>query len=87
MVAEGDMVVTRFLSTGTQKGDLPAIPGYQPFIPANGKFVRTQELAVHRLFNGKLAEQWELEDNWGASIQAGLIDPDEMTCPPAQLCR
>ncbi len=34
------MVVTRFISTGTHKGGLSAIPGYQPRIPANGKFIR-----------------------------------------------
>ena len=87
MVAEGDTVVTRFLSTGTQKGDLPAIPGYQPLIPANCKPVRIPALALHRLVNGKLAEQWEYEDNWSANIQAGLIDPDKMTFnSPPQRC-
>jgi hypothetical protein len=49
--AEGDMVVTRFISTGTHKGGLSAIPGYQPRIPANGKFIRVPELAVHRVVN------------------------------------
>jgi len=87
MVAEGDMVVTRFLSTGTQKGDLPAIPGYQPRIPANGKFVRIPELAVHRLVNGRLAEQWELQDNWAVNLQAGLIDPDKMSFATPKACR
>jgi len=87
MVAEGDMVVTRFLSSGTQKGDLAAIPGYQPLIPANGKFVRMPDMAFLRLVNGKLAEQWELQDNWVVNIQAGLIDPDKMTFKPASACR
>jgi len=87
IVAEGDMVVTRFLSTGTQKGDLAAIPGYQPRIPANCKFTRTPELALHRLVNGRLAEQWELQDNWALNIQAGLIDPDKMAFKPAAACR
>lgn len=87
IVAEGDVVVTRFMSTGTQKGDLPAIKGYQPRIPANCKFIQTPEVAVHRLVNGKLAEQWEFEDNWGANIQAGVIDPDKMTFAPSKACR
>ena len=87
MVAEGDMVVTRFVSSGTQKGDLAAIPGYQPLIPANGRFERMPEMAVHRLLNGKLAEQWEIQDNWAVNIQAGLIDPDKMTFKPTQTCR
>jgi len=87
MVAEGDKVVSRFLSTGTMKGDIPAIPGYQPVLPATCKFIRFPELAVHRFVNGKLAEQWDFADNWGANIQAGLIDPDKMTFKPASACR
>ncbi len=87
VVAEGDMVVTRFLSTGTQTGDLAAIPGYQPRIPANCKPIRITALAVHRLVNGRLAEQWEESDNWLANIQAGVIDPDKMTFKPVSACR
>ena len=87
MVAEGDMVVSRFLSTGTQKGDIPAIPGYQPLLPATCNFIRFPELAVHRFVDGKVAEQWDFADNWGANIQAGLIDPDKMTLKPASACR
>lgn len=86
MVAEGDMVVTRFVSSGTQKGDLAAVPGYQPLIPANCKSVRMPEMAAHRLVDGKLAEQWEIQDNWAVNIQAGLIDPDKMTLKPASVC-
>ena len=78
VVAEGDLVVTRFLSTGTMTRDIPAIPGYQPLLPATCKFIRFPELAVHRLVNGKVAEQWDFADNWGANIQAGLLDPDHM---------
>lgn len=86
-VAEGDMVMTRFLSTGTQRGDIAAIPGYQPAIPANGKALRFPELAVHRLANGKVAEQWDFADNWGANIQAGVIDPDKMALRETNACR
>jgi predicted ester cyclase len=85
VVAEGDMVMTRFLSTGTQKGDLPEIPGYAPAIPANGKPLRFPELAVHHLVNGKIAEHWDFADNWGANIQAGLIDPSNW--PASAICR
>jgi hypothetical protein len=34
MVAEGDKVAVRSLSTGTQKRDIPAVPGYSPLLPA-----------------------------------------------------
>ena len=87
MVAEGDKVAARSLSTGTQKGDIPAIPGYQPLLPATCKFIRFPEMAVYRILNGKIAEQWDFADNWGANIQAGLIDPDKMTFKPASACR
>ena len=85
VVAEGNMVMTRFLTTGTQKRDIAEIPGYQPRVPANGKFQRFPELAVHRLENGKIAEQWDFSDSWGANIQAGLIDPSNW--PASVLCR
>src|SRR5215469_3149538 len=49
MVAEGDKVAVRSLSTGTQEGDIPAIPGYKPLLPATCKFIRFPELAVLRI--------------------------------------
>ena len=87
MVAEGDKVAVRSLSTGTMKRDIPAVPGYQPLLPATCKFIRFPELAVLRIVNGKVAEQWDFADNWGANVQAGLIDPDKMTFKPASACR
>ena len=87
MVAEGDKVAVRSLSTGTQKGDIPAIPGYQPLLPATCKFIRFPEMAILRIVNGKVAEQWDFADNWGANIQAGLIDPDKMTFKSVGACR
>jgi len=85
VVAEGNIVVTRSLSTGTQKGDIAAIPGYQPTVPANGKFQRFPEMSVHYLVNGKIAEQWTVSDNWGANIQGDLINPSDW--PASALCR
>ena len=87
VVAEGDVVVTRFLATGTQKGDLPATPGYMPVIPANCKPIRVPALAIFHMVDGRIAEQWESTDTWLANIQAGLIDPDKMTFKPASACR
>jgi predicted ester cyclase len=85
VVAEANMVMTRSLSTGTQKGEMAAIPGYQPMVPANGKFQRFPEMSVHRLVNGKIAEQWTFADNWGANIQGELIDPSNW--PASALCQ
>jgi len=79
------MVMTRSLSTGTQKGVMAWIPGHQPLVPANGKFQRFPEMSMHRLVNGKIAEQWTFADNWGANIQGDLIDPSNW--PASALCR
>jgi len=87
MVAEGDKVAVRSLSTGTMKRDIPAVQGYQPVLPATCKFIRLPELAVLRIVNGKIAEQWDFADNWGANVQQGLIDPDKMTFKPVSVCR
>jgi len=87
MVAEGDKVAVRSLSTGTQKADIPAIPGYSPVLPATCKFIRFPELAVLRIVDDKVAEQWDFADDWGANVQAGLIDPDHMTFKPVSVCR
>ena len=87
MVAEGDKVAVRSLSTGTMRRDIPAIPGYQPVLPVTGKFVRFPELSIPRVVNGKVAEQWDSADNWGANVQAGLINPDKLSFPLTSACR
>jgi len=87
MVAEGDKVAVRSLSVGTMKRDIPAIPGYQPILPATGKLIRFPELSILRVANGKVAEQWDSADNWGANVQAGLINPDKLSFPLTSACR
>ncbi len=87
MVAEGDLVAVRFLSSGTQARDLTAVPHIMPVIPNKHRFVRFPEMEIFRVFNGKLAEQWDISDGWDAFAQAGLFDPDhwpESVCGTAQ---
>ena len=55
MISEGDKVVTRFKSTGTQLG---AFNGLDP----TGKKVTIYETAIYRLANGKIVEQWGFPD-------------------------
>ena len=55
MISEGDKVVTRFKSTGTQLG---AFNGLNP----TGKKVTIYETAIYRLANGKIVEQWGFPD-------------------------
>ncbi|WP_370478479.1 ester cyclase [Tamlana flava] len=55
MISEGDKVVTRFKSTGTQLG---AFNGLDP----TGKKVTIYETAIYRIANGRIAEQWGFPD-------------------------
>jgi predicted ester cyclase len=76
LIAEGDLVAARFTSTGTQARDIPAVPHLQPTVPNKGRFLRMPEMEVFRIANGKLVEQWDLNDGWSANAQLGLFDPD-----------
>jgi predicted ester cyclase len=78
IVAEGNFVATRITTDGTQRGDLAAIPGLSPAIPARGRQLRMTELNLWRIENGKVSEQWDIYDNWGAWMQLGFIDPDRV---------
>ncbi|CAN5798575.1 hypothetical protein BH11BAC3_BH11BAC3_12050 [soil metagenome] len=55
MISEGDKVVTRYKSTGTQQG---------PFngLDSTGKKVTIYETSIYRIANGKIAEQWGFPD-------------------------
>jgi predicted ester cyclase len=79
IIAEGDFVVDRFLSTGTQARDLQPIPHHSPGVLSRGKFLRMPEMEMFKVVDGKLAEQWDFADIWGAEIQLGLYDPDHWT--------
>jgi len=50
IVAEGDLVVTRFLSRGTFDSE--------PGEPTKRKQVTMREFAIHRIRDGKIVEQW-----------------------------
>jgi predicted ester cyclase len=75
-VAEGDLVVDRFYSTGQQARDLDPIPHHSPGVPNRGKSLNMLEMEMFRVVDGKLAEQWLFNDIWGAHAQLGLFDPD-----------
>lgn len=83
LVAEGDLIAARFTSTGTQARDLPALPHLQPTVPNRGRVLRLPEMEVFRVADGKLAEQWDLNDGWSANAQLGLFDPDRW---PESVC-
>jgi predicted ester cyclase len=83
IVAEGDLVMDRFTTTGRQARDIEAIPRYSPRILNRGKTVRLTEMEMFRVRDGKLAEQWLLPDVWGANVQLGLFDPNRW---PESIC-
>ena len=62
IVAEGEKVVIRFTSTGTQLGEFAGIP-------PTGKKISIQEVAIFRLANGKIAEQWGIPNLHGLMEQ------------------
>jgi predicted ester cyclase len=76
IIAEGDYVAARLISGGTQARDFEAVPHISPAIPNKHRPLRLQEMVVFRVSDGKLAEQWAINNGWDASIQLGLFDPD-----------
>ena len=66
IVAEGDLVVTHFISSGTFTGEMR---GLQP----SGKKISRPEIAVHRIVDGKIVEQWTVSDQLSLMKQLGLM--------------
>jgi steroid delta-isomerase-like uncharacterized protein len=65
-VAEGDMVVTRWVARGTHAGEFQGIP-------ATGKKVRLAGTDIDRLIGGKVAECWAHVDELDLMRQLGII--------------
>jgi predicted SnoaL-like aldol condensation-catalyzing enzyme len=53
ILAEGDLVVTRFTTRGTFASE--------PGEPSQRKQITLQEIAIHRIRDGKIVEQWTVE--------------------------
>ena len=58
MVAEGDMVVSRYTATATDT------VGYMG-LPATGKRIRTAAIQIFRFKDGKIVESWAARDDLG----------------------
>ena len=65
-VAEGDLVVTRWTSTGTQDGDMPGLP-------ASHNKVKVTGIGMDRVENGKIVEGWNNWDTLGMMQQLGAV--------------
>lgn len=66
MIAEGDKVVIRFTTHGTQQGTFGGIP-------PTGKQVAVSTIEITRVADGKIAEDWGLDDRLGMLQQLGLV--------------
>ena len=66
LVAEGDRVVWRFTSCGTQRGEMMGIP-------PTGKSTTVTGIAIFRLENSRIAECWVNFDTLGMLQGLGVI--------------
>lgn len=71
--ADGDSVITRIVGYGTHTGDFLGIP-------ATGKQVQMEGIAIHRLVDGQIVEHWAQVDAAGLLMQLGAVPPP---APPA----
>ena len=67
-IAEGDMVATRWINTGTHQGEFMDIP------PTEAQAVTTG-VCIFRIENGVIVEDWTYADFLGLMQQLGVIDP------------
>jgi len=70
IIGEGDKVVIRFTSRGTHKGEFQGIP-------PTGKQVNIAEVAIYRIADGKIVEQWGFPDIMGLLRQLSAGPPGE----------
>jgi steroid delta-isomerase-like uncharacterized protein len=65
-VAEGDRVVTRWTTRGTNTGSLMGMP-------ATGRPATITGISIERIAGGKIAETWVNFDGMGMMMQLGMI--------------
>jgi steroid delta-isomerase-like uncharacterized protein len=65
-IAEGDRVVTRWVASGTHKGEFQGIP-------PTGRKVRVAGTAIDRIVGGKIVECWSQMDDLGMMQQLGVV--------------
>src|ERR1700730_1478188 len=66
LLVSGDKVTARLVFTGTHKGEFMGHP-------ATGKPVRFSAIDVLRIRNGRIVEDWHLEDNLTLLQQLGVV--------------
>ena len=68
LIAEGDTVVARLTYSGTHRGELFGVP-------ATGKRVTYEGVAIVHLRDGKILEGWVLGDTFALRQQVGALFP------------
>ena len=72
LIAEGDKVMSRVSVRCTHKGEFEELP-------PTGKKLTVNAFTVFRLVDGKIAEEWELQDELGMMHQLGMeLRPTEL---------
>ncbi|PZR99692.1 MAG: ester cyclase [Candidatus Chloroheliales bacterium] len=66
MIAEGDKLVVRFISRGTDRGGFGGMP-------PTGKSATVPGIDIYRFANGKMVEHWGQVDFLGLLTQLGVI--------------
>ena len=70
VVAEGDMVVTRWTGRGTHQGTMPGIA-------PTGKSVTVTGISISRIAGGQAVESWTTWDQLGFLQQLGVLPAPE----------
>lgn len=70
IVAEGDLVVSRYTATATDT------VGYMG-MPPTGRPIRTTAMQMFRFENGLIAESWAVRDDLGTLRQLGRLPPTD----------
>jgi predicted ester cyclase len=66
--SDGDYVITRLVGSGKHTGEFMGVP-------ATGKQVSMEGIAIHRVENGRLVEHWAQVDGMNLLMQLGAIPP------------
>lgn len=66
LVAEGDLVVGRYVLRGTHQGEFFGIP-------ATGKAISVSNIHIMRIADGKIVEHWGHGDDMGMMRQLGAM--------------
>ena len=68
VISDGDFVVTRWTSRGTNTGSLAGMP-------ATGKSTTSSGITIDKIVDGKVVETWTQWDNMGLMQQLGVGAP------------